>query len=59
MGLDAAYEGRGVRIFDLMVRISLSVNWTTLFRYSTTPPYFSSSSERKASIVSGLHSNLQ
>ena len=54
MAFDAAYEGRGVRIFDRMAEISSSVNWTTPFRYPSTPPYFSSSSERKASIVSGL-----
>lgn len=56
---DAAYEGRGVRIFDRIVEISASVNWTISFRYPSTPPYFSPSSERKASMVSGLCVNLQ
>jgi len=54
-----AYDGRGVRIFDRTVEISSSVNRTTLLRYSSTPPYFSSSSERKASMVSGLYANIQ
>ena len=59
MELDAAYGGRGIRMFDRMVEISSSVNWTTLFRYPSTQLYFSSSSERKASMVSGLNFNLQ
>ena len=59
MGHGAVYEGRGVRIFDLMVEISSLVNWTTLFRYPSTPPYFSSSNERKAIMVSSLYVHLQ
>ena len=59
MELDAVYEGRRVRIFDRIVRISSSVNWVTFFRYPSTPPYFSLSNERKASIVSGLYFSLQ
>jgi hypothetical protein len=59
VGRDAAYGERGVRILDRIVETSSSVNWTTPFRYPSTPPYFSSSSERKASMVSGLYTNLQ
>ena len=46
-------------MLDRMVEMSSSVSWTTRFRYSVTPPYFPSSSERKANIVSGLRSKLQ
>jgi len=53
------YDGPGARIFDRTVEISSSVNWTTLLRYSSTPPYFPSSSERKASMVSGLYASIQ
>lgn len=55
----AAYDGRGIRIFDRTVEISSSVNWTTLLKYASTPPYFSSSSERNANMVSGLHADIQ
>ena len=54
-----AYDERGVRIFDRTVEISSLVNRTTVLRYSSTPPYFSSSSERNASMVSGLYANIQ
>ena len=46
-------------MFDRTVEISSSVSWTTLLRYSSTPPYFSSSSERNASMVSGLYTSIQ
>ena len=46
-------------MFDLMVEISPTVNWATSFRYLSTPWYFSSSSERKANMVSGLCVGLQ
>lgn len=50
----ACYEVRGARIFDLMIEISLLVNWTTSSKYFSTPPYFSSNTKRNASMVSGL-----
>ena len=53
------YEGRRVRMFDRMIDISSSDNWTIPFRYPCTPSYFSSSSDRKASMVSGLYAHFQ
>lgn len=47
--------GRGARRFLRIVAMSSSVKPTYFRRYCSTPPYFSSMSDKKASMISFLH----